>query len=116
MITRKNRQPKEEQKNTLIVGVKMVKKFKKCKIYKRDKLQEGDRVLRWYEGCGNTISVVEGDPIPKTEAEIRVSNEDFESFKIRGDKNLILKKLNKSPNQRINRLMERENKLRETFG
>lgn len=90
--------------------------FQICKRFKRDKFQEEGKVLRWYEGCGNTISVVEGNPMPKGEAEIRVSNKDSESFEVRGDKKLILKKLNKNSNQRLNRLLQRENLLKETFG
>ena len=88
-------------------------RFKKCRIFKRFKEQETGDVIRWFEGCGNTISVVKGD-IPN-EAEIRISDKS-DSFKIRGSEKLILEKIDKNPSGRINELLERENKLKQTFG
>lgn len=57
----------------------------------RIKSQEGYAVHRWFEGNKGIIaSVVKGD-IPN-EAEIRISGNKFDAFKIRGDKSIILKK------------------------
>jgi hypothetical protein len=62
--------------------------------YKRDKKEEGGNVYRWYENKDSIVSVTEGD-FPN-EADIRVSY-GWEkgkpvNFRIRGSKEIILKK------------------------
>jgi len=62
--------------------------------YKRDKKQEGGNVYRWYENKDSIVSVTQGD-FPN-EADIRVSygweKGSPKNFRIRGSKEIILKR------------------------
>jgi len=77
-------------------------------VLTRDKLQEDNRmVYRWYDGeKGEIVSVVQGD-FPD-EVEIRVSGKDFDSFIVRGKKDLVLEKSDKEIEELVNRQQVRK--------
>jgi len=70
----------------------------------RIKEQEGFQVLRWFEGGGIIASLVKGD-FPE-EIELRISGRGFNSFIVRGSKEIALKESDKGMIKRINRAID----------
>lgn len=73
----------------------------------RDKDQEGGDVFRWYETSdGRIASLVQGN-FPN-EAEWRIDVSEGNSVKVRGDKNLMLKKSDQQNSIIIENIIRRE--------